>query len=220
MRTIKRENLSNHCTPISSSIRVCWVDLFVISLIILVVAFFLFGDRLAACVCKLPRGSKKESNLFCGPTTSFPHAPSRVGDQMSPRRQHSQEMVFSGDGGNEKSYEVISHDPFLVVQPSFNDSVLVKQGLVEETTLPLPIHNAHGIQGRASQAENALETTRSRSGTDVMPVSPRLKGGAISREARIPSPKHGRMTLSGGVIPSPPPAYTPYFSGQGRRAVS
>jgi hypothetical protein len=37
-------------------------------------------------------------------------------------------------------------DPFLVVQPSLNDSVLVKQGLVEETTVPQPTHSAHNIQ--------------------------------------------------------------------------
>ena len=37
-------------------------------------------------------------------------------------------------------------DPFLVVQPSLNDSMLVKQGLVEETALPLPVHSAHDIQ--------------------------------------------------------------------------
>jgi hypothetical protein len=36
-------------------------------------------------------------------------------------------------------------DPFLVVT-SLNDSVLVKQGLVEETTLPLPTHSAYDIQ--------------------------------------------------------------------------
>ena len=37
-------------------------------------------------------------------------------------------------------------DPFLVVQPSLNDSMLVKQGLVEETALPPPVHSAHDIQ--------------------------------------------------------------------------
>jgi hypothetical protein len=37
-------------------------------------------------------------------------------------------------------------DPFLVVQPSLNDSMLVKQGMVEETALPPPVHSAHDIQ--------------------------------------------------------------------------
>ena len=45
-----------------------------------------------------------------------------------------------------RALEVITHDPFLVVRPSLNDSVLVKQGLVAETTLPLPIHNAYDVQ--------------------------------------------------------------------------
>ncbi len=37
-------------------------------------------------------------------------------------------------------------DPFLIVPPSLNDSLLVKQGLVEETTLPQPAHSAYDIQ--------------------------------------------------------------------------
>ena len=37
-------------------------------------------------------------------------------------------------------------DPFLVVPPSLNDSLLVKQGLVEETALPQPTHSAYDIQ--------------------------------------------------------------------------
>jgi hypothetical protein len=37
-------------------------------------------------------------------------------------------------------------DPFLIVPPSLNDSLLVKQGLVEETTLPQPTHSAYDIQ--------------------------------------------------------------------------
>ena len=32
------------------------------------------------------------------------------------------------------------------VQPSLNDSMLVEEGLVEETALPLPVHSAHDIQ--------------------------------------------------------------------------
>lgn len=32
------------------------------------------------------------------------------------------------------------------MQPSLNDSLLVKQGLVEETTLPQPTHSAYDIQ--------------------------------------------------------------------------
>ena len=37
-------------------------------------------------------------------------------------------------------------DPFLIVPPSLDDSLLVKQGLVEETTLPQPTHSAYDIQ--------------------------------------------------------------------------
>jgi hypothetical protein len=44
--------------------------------------------------------------------------------------------------------KAIPLDPFLVVQPSLNDSLLVKQGLVEETTLPQPTHSAYDIQVR------------------------------------------------------------------------
>jgi hypothetical protein len=40
----------------------------------------------------------------------------------------------------------MTKDPFLVVRPSLNDSVLVQQGLVEETTLPQPTHSARDIQ--------------------------------------------------------------------------
>jgi hypothetical protein len=42
--------------------------------------------------------------------------------------------------------EGMPQDPFLVVQPSLNDSLLVKQGLVDEMTLPPPTHSAHDIQ--------------------------------------------------------------------------
>jgi len=42
--------------------------------------------------------------------------------------------------------KAIPLDPFLIVQPSLNDSLLVKQGLVEETTLPQPTHSAYDIQ--------------------------------------------------------------------------
>lgn len=46
------------------------------------------------------------------------------------------------------SSAAIPLDPFLVVPPSLNDSLLVKQGLVEETTLPQPTHSAYDIQVR------------------------------------------------------------------------
>ncbi len=39
-----------------------------------------------------------------------------------------------------------SHDPFLLVQPSLDDSVLVKQGMVEETALPPAVHSGYDIQ--------------------------------------------------------------------------
>ena len=81
---------------------------------------------------------------------------------MSPRRQGSEETLLENhdkvDGSlsllfsltqSESSLMTIQDalcDPFLVVQPSLNDSMLVKQGLVEETTLPLPVHSAYDIQ--------------------------------------------------------------------------
>jgi hypothetical protein len=42
--------------------------------------------------------------------------------------------------------DAILLDPFLVVQPSLDNSMLVKQGLVEETALPPPMHSARDIQ--------------------------------------------------------------------------
>jgi hypothetical protein len=93
---------------------------------------------------------------------------------MSPRRQDSDEtlldessnvgydkldgtlpfvFVFDKTGGGSLIYmtsttssEGVPLDPFLVVQPSLNDSVLVKQGLVEEMTLPPPTHRAYDVQ--------------------------------------------------------------------------
>ncbi len=93
---------------------------------------------------------------------------------MSPRRQDSQETLFDGLGGDDRldgtlplflppdracgsvlpfyltpdvhhRSKGMPQDPFLVVT-SLNDSVLVKQGLVEETTLPPPTHSAYDIQ--------------------------------------------------------------------------
>ena len=85
---------------------------------------------------------------------------------MFPRRRDSEETLLDGlvDVGNDvvdgslfflcpqtmaNVHMTIQDgllDPFLVVQPSLNDSMLVKQGLVEETALPPPIHSAHDIQ--------------------------------------------------------------------------
>jgi hypothetical protein len=79
---------------------------------------------------------------------------------MSPRRQGSEETLLGNHdkldgslsfffltyGESSSMIQDVLRDPFLVVQPSLNDSMLVKQGLVEETALPLPVHSAHDIQ--------------------------------------------------------------------------
>lgn len=104
--------------------------------------------------------------------TPFQHSSS---SRMSPRRQDSQETLLDElvDMGEDKSDGMLSFllsvlrqwltpsrlynirhrsaamiplDPFLVVPPSLDDSLLVKQGLVEETTLPQPTHSAYDIQ--------------------------------------------------------------------------
>jgi hypothetical protein len=95
---------------------------------------------------------------------------------MSPRRQDSQETLRDeilniGDDKLDGTYcpsfhfhtqqwltrrltrlhnrsKAIPLDPFLVVQSSLNNSLLVKQGLVEETPLPQPTHSAYDIQVR------------------------------------------------------------------------
>ena len=57
-------------------------------------------------------------------------------------------LTFVHDLDDNHRSKGMPQDPFLIVQPSLNDSVLVKQGLVEETTLPPPTHIARDIQVR------------------------------------------------------------------------
>ncbi|KAI9451387.1 hypothetical protein F5148DRAFT_1239603 [Russula earlei] len=259
MLKAKRETSSRYCAPVSSSIRVCWVDLLFISLILLVVACFLFGVPLTARLCKMLRGIKNNSS----PAISSHHILSERGYWTPTRRRHSQEMLFDGglgNGGSDKldgaflppflfsglqqwpthlnhdfcGTEVISHDPFLIVQPSLNDSVLVKQGLVEETMLPPPTHNAYDIRGplvHVGRNENAFETpsrTRSRSCTDATPVPSKVPGlkdtpMLCSRDSRVakdttPGESH-EMDSRLDAVPPPPPVYTIPFLGQGKHTI-
>jgi hypothetical protein len=55
-------------------------------------------------------------------------------------------LLFFFRPANSYSSTGVPLDPFLIVQPSLNDSLLVKQGLVEETVPPPPTHNPHDIQ--------------------------------------------------------------------------
>lgn len=88
---------------------------------------------------------------------------------MFPRRQGSEETLVENhdkvdgsfsflfsptfDEGSSMTIQDALLDPFLVVQPSLDDSMLVKQGLVEQTALPLPVHSVHDIQvGRLFRA--------------------------------------------------------------------
>lgn len=146
---------------------------------------------------------------------------------MSPRRQGSEETLL----GNHDKVDDALHDPFLVVQPSLDDSMLVKQGLVEETALPPPVHNAHDIQGPQSQVGRCEETPPrvrppSNTGTKtVIPPLPRPKSRTTSMDTLVGSPSEGTMEAGekrgAVVVPLPPPAYTPYPPvGQGRRAGS
>lgn len=134
MLITKSETPSTRCAPISASIRVCWVDLLVIStrrlllllmalirqlfsfvaLILLVVAFLLFGIPLLARLLKMLRG--KRNNPSSSPRTivSSHHTPSRRGSRMSPRRHDSEEtLVNIGDDdkldGTSASLFIIGH---------------------------------------------------------------------------------------------------------------
>lgn len=155
---------------------------------------------------------------------------------MFPRRQGSEETLLDGlvDVGNDKAHDALLLDPFLVVQPSLNDSMLVKQGLVEETALPPPMHRAHDIQGSQSRCEETSARKRPLSGTKtaIPPPLPRSKNRTTSVDTLILSPTEARTfdekvkevleaEQGAAVVPLPPPAYTPYPPvGQGRRAGS
>ncbi|KAI0297745.1 hypothetical protein BC826DRAFT_1001082 [Russula brevipes] len=237
---IKRqsETLPPRCAPISQSIRVCWTDLLVISLILLVVAYFLFGLPLSALLTKRMRRRRKRnySSRSSGFTISSQHNPSHHGYRMSPRRQDSDETLVdeSSNVGYDK-LDGVPLDPFLIVQPSLNDSVLVKQGLVEEMTLPPPTHRAYDVQGPPSQvgrSENAFEPspqTRLWSGTQTVPLAQKLQDGTTSRDTplMLSTTRESKMTKvgeccemepSGDVVPLPPPAYRPYSLGQRRHS--
>jgi len=155
---------------------------------------------------------------------------------MSPRRQDSQETLFDGSAysysGDDK-LDCMPQDPFLIVQPSLNDSMLVKQGLVEETTMPSPTHIAHDIQGPPSQgiwSDTAFELSsqRSQSGTSAIPLSTNAQRWTADffskRNGVTKDTKTGESSEMEGssrdVVPPPPPAYTPFSLGQGRRSIS
>ncbi|KAH9975620.1 hypothetical protein BJV74DRAFT_862545 [Russula compacta] len=227
----KRETSSTHCTPISPSIRVCWVDLVVLSLIFLVFTYIFLGVPLTARLRRMLRRKRNGLSPSFGTVLSSHDNPSQHNYQMSSRRrQDSQETLLDGlaNIGDDKSdCHCTPLDPFLVVRPSLNDSVLVKQGLVEETTLPPPTHSAHDVQGPPSQvgrSDNTFEMssrTRSRSSTNAILLPPK-------KDTPISSLKESRVTKdtkcgecceaepSGDVVPLPPPAYTPFSVGQGR----
>ncbi|KAI0304258.1 hypothetical protein B0F90DRAFT_1704064 [Multifurca ochricompacta] len=240
MLVSKRESPPPHCTPISSSIRICWVDLLVIFLILLVIAYVLLGVPLTAHLGKMLRGKRRSSNppLFSSGSSSSRNTTSQRSHTMSSRRQDSEETLLEEpvNVGNHKVDDA-PHDPFLIVQPSLNDSLLVKQGLVEETMLPPLTHIAHDVQCRMSQVSRSGSTpdsssrTRSESstGTNVILQPTRSQSGTISRGTIGFSTKESRMTQDkssgdsdeiesevGDVPPPPPPAYTPFPVGQGR----
>ncbi|KAH9065253.1 hypothetical protein EDB87DRAFT_1043155 [Lactarius vividus] len=227
----KREAHSRRCTTISSSIAVCWADLVVLSIVFLVVVYIFIGVPLTARLCKMLKGSRCGYSRPSSTSGSIYHTSTFRSYSMPPRRLGSEETLLDGlvDVGDDK---VDVHDPFLVVQPSLNDSVLVKQGLVEETTLPLPVHSAHDIQGSQSPCEETLPQVRplSNSGTKpAIPPLPRPKSRrTTSMDTQIFSPNGTRQAMETGatergvvVVSLPPPAYTPYPPvGQGRRAGS
>jgi len=141
---------------------------------------------------------------------------------MSPCRQGSEETLL----GSPDKVDDALHDPFLVVQPSLNDSMLVKQGLVEETALPPPVHSAHDIQvSRCEETPPRLSTTGTKT---AVPPPLRRKSRTTSVDTLVLSPNEETIDeqvkeageKGGAVVVSfPPPAYTPYSPvGQGRRA--
>ncbi|KAF8500806.1 hypothetical protein F5888DRAFT_1303708 [Russula emetica] len=231
------ESTPGHCTPISPSIRVCWVDLLVIFLILLVIVIFLFGVPLTDRLRKIIGGKRHDSSssprtiVSSSNHTSFQRGSS---SRMLPRRQDSQETLLDDlvNMGDDK-LDAIPLDPFLVVPPSFNDSLLVKQGLVEETTLPQPTHSAYDIQGSLSRVGRNSNTFKSSSrtslggGTDATS----LPHGSISGDAPILSWIESGMVRDtkigdscetgrgGRGVPVPPAAHTPFSLGRGRCTV-
>lgn len=139
----------------------------IVALIILVIAIFLFGVPLTARLRNILGGKRHDPSSSPRTVVSSHHSPFQRGSSsnMFPRRQDSQETLLDENIGDDKldgilsllfqtsgsgllfhPLTAISLDPFLVVPPSLNDSLLVKQGLVEETTLPQPTHSAYDIQ--------------------------------------------------------------------------
>ncbi|KAH9080343.1 hypothetical protein EDB83DRAFT_970260 [Lactarius deliciosus] len=204
-----------------------------LAIVLLVLVYIFIGVPLTARLCKMFKGSRCGYSRPSSTSSSMHHTSTRRGHSMSPRRVGSEETLLDGlvDVGNDKMDDALVHDPFLVVHPSLNDSVLVKQGLVEEMALPLPVHSAHDIQGPQSPCD---ETPLSNTGTKpAIPPLPRPKGRrTTSVDPLIFSPNGTRSfdeqaketgaTGRGVVVVSlPPPAYTPYPPvGQGRRAGS
>ncbi|KAI0260233.1 hypothetical protein BC834DRAFT_901813 [Gloeopeniophorella convolvens] len=237
-----------NCTPISPSVRVCWIDLLVIFLILLVIAYALWGVPLTGRLFNMLRGKHTKASSSSSSTSSSPRqtTPLRA-FHPSPRRQASEDTLVNAllGASEEKLDDSLSsplpNDPFMIVRPSLNDSVLVQQGLVEETTRPAPTHNAYDVQGLSSgslndSAPDLASPARSRSGTVTADASLRsppreTRGGPDGRQGD--SREHGKRAGDGrpgtgqpidtrpksAAVSPPPPAYTPFAVGQGRRRI-
>ncbi|KAH9166088.1 hypothetical protein EDB89DRAFT_253633 [Lactarius sanguifluus] len=142
----KRETQPRRCTTISSSIAVCWADLVVLSIVLLVLVYIFIGVPLTARLCKMFKGSRRCGYSRPSSTSSSMHHTStrRSYSIMSPRRVGSEETLFDGlvDVGNDKT--ALVHDPFLVVQPSAerlgtwsNKAWLKKQRYLYPCTVPM-----------------------------------------------------------------------------------
>jgi hypothetical protein len=121
-------------------------------------------------LCKILGRKRTKSSPSSSASISLRHIVSPHRYAMSPRRQDSEETLFDGSSNDGSGYDKLDCvlptffpffffrpansypstgvplDPFLIVQPSLDDTLLVKQGLVEETVPPPPTHNPHDIQ--------------------------------------------------------------------------
>ncbi|KAI0252107.1 hypothetical protein BJV78DRAFT_372997 [Lactifluus subvellereus] len=209
----KRDSQSPLCTPISPSIRLCWVDILVISLILLVVAYFLLGIPLTACLCKIVKGKGSHSSPSSIISIPLLHmaSPQRSRYPMSPRRQDSEETLFDGSSNGSSGFDKLDF---------------------ETTAHPPPTHNAHDIQGPpplVCRRDNTTPRTRSHSDTSSIPQRPKSQQrGSLSGDMPVFSSEGSRMSRDKkfgesretNVVPLPPAAYTPLPVGQGRRAGS
>jgi len=206
------------------------IGVVIVALILLVVAIFLFGVPLTARLRKLLGGKRHDPSSSPRTFALSHHTPFQRGSssRMSPRRQDSQETLLDELNIGDDKLDAIPLDPFLVVPPSLNDSLLVKQGLVEETTLPQPTHSAYDIQGslsrvgRNSNSFNSSSRTSLGGGTDAASLPPNPHG-SISRDVSwiesgvVRETKIGDSCETERGVPVPPAAHTPCSFGRGRR---